>query len=135
MKIERPGEYLMRNGLRAWVKFRRVGAASPFVWVGERESVAAERCLMTWRDDGSRGMTSDDPYDIVSPAADVAQKRKTKLFTAQTEDRLVLLLVVAFTVVATLLTSFYYGQYVVQRQAIERGVAGYNSTTAEFEWK
>ena len=61
------GEYQMRNGSQAWVKFKRTHYDGRFVLVGERESFGDGRVLDTWLNTGENKMTSPSPYDLMSP--------------------------------------------------------------------
>ena len=67
MKITKPGEYRMRNGLRAWVKFRRQGYNGHYPWVGEAELDSKVTILETWTDDGLRYADRESPIDIMPP--------------------------------------------------------------------
>jgi len=67
MKIEKPGEYRMRNGLRAWVRFRRLGYDGPYPWVGERELPDGSCEIESWNDYGRQGLHTDSPLDLMPP--------------------------------------------------------------------
>ena len=67
MKIEKPGEYRMRNGFRAWVRFRRECYSGNFPWIGEREMASGLRCLDSWSNEGGNKTIGKSFFDIVSP--------------------------------------------------------------------
>jgi len=67
MKIKGPGEFKMRNGLRAWVKFRRTGYNGTRMWVGEKECTDGTRNIEFWSDYGEHRIHMDSPYDLMPP--------------------------------------------------------------------
>ena len=68
MKITKPGEYRMRNGLRAWVRFRRTNYNGPYPWVGERETERGETVIETWTEKGKRNKdVPESKWDLMPP--------------------------------------------------------------------